>query len=33
MSALPLDETGFTADGDFVDGVLRHTGMVLYRER
>jgi hypothetical protein len=26
------DDTGFTADGDFRDGVLYHTGMVLYRE-
>ncbi len=25
------DDTGFTADGDFVDGVLHHAGMVLYR--
>ena len=25
------DDTGFTADGDFVDGVLYHGGMVLYR--
>ncbi|MBZ9793815.1 Atu4866 domain-containing protein [Rhizobium sp. 3T7] len=27
------DDTGFTADGDFVDGVLHHAGMVLYRKR
>ncbi|KYG28288.1 hypothetical protein AZF04_09995 [Alkalihalobacillus trypoxylicola] len=27
-----LDDTGFTADGEFVDGVLYHAGMVLYRE-
>lgn len=27
-----LDDTGFTADGDFRDGVLYHAGMVLYRE-
>ncbi|MEK5257536.1 Atu4866 domain-containing protein [Paenibacillus sp. FSL F4-0125] len=27
-----VDDTGFTADGDFVDGVLYHGGMVLYRE-
>jgi hypothetical protein len=27
------DDTGFTADGDFVDGVLHHAGMVLTRER
>lgn len=26
-----LDDTGFTADGDFRDGVLHHAGMVLYR--
>lgn len=25
------DDTGFTADGDFVDGVLYHGGMVLAR--
>ena len=25
-----VDDTGFTADGDFVDGVLYHAGMVLY---
>lgn len=28
-----VDDTGFTADGDFVDDVLYHAGMVLYRER
>ncbi|PLK70039.1 hypothetical protein C0V73_16620 [Rhizobium sp. TH135] len=27
------DDTGFTADGDFRDGVLYHAGMVLRRER
>ncbi|UFT99565.1 Atu4866 domain-containing protein [Radiobacillus kanasensis] len=27
-----VDDTGFTADGDFVNGVLYHEGMVLYRE-
>ena len=27
------DDTGFSADGDFVDGVLHHAGMVLYRAR
>lgn len=27
------DDTGFTADGEFRDGVLYHAGMVLYRER
>ncbi|MEO9338528.1 Atu4866 domain-containing protein [Mesorhizobium sp. SB112] len=26
------DDTGFTADGDFIDGVLYHAGMVLYRQ-
>jgi hypothetical protein len=26
------DDTGFTADGDFVDGVLYHAGMVLFRD-
>ena len=26
------DDTGFTADGDFRDGVLYHGGMVLYRQ-
>ncbi len=26
------DDTGFTADGKFVDGVLYHGGMVLYRK-
>ncbi len=25
------DDTGFTADGKFVNGVLYHGGMVLYR--
>lgn len=25
------DDTGFTADGDFRDGVLHHAGMVLTR--
>lgn len=25
------DDTGFTADGDFIDGVLYHGGMILYR--
>ena len=28
-----VDDTGFTADGEFIDGVLRHAGMVLYREK
>ncbi|AWJ83317.1 hypothetical protein TSH58p_07110 [Azospirillum sp. TSH58] len=27
------DDTGFTADGDFVDGVLHHGGMILHRRR
>lgn len=26
------DDTGFTADGDFVDGVLHHVGMTFTRE-
>ena len=26
------DDTGFTADGEFVDGVLYHGGMVFYRD-
>ena len=26
------DDTGFTADGDFIDGVLHHGGMILYRD-
>ncbi|AMY68887.1 Atu4866 domain-containing protein [Frigidibacter mobilis] len=25
------DDTGFTADGDFVGGILYHAGMVLRR--
>ena len=28
-----VDDTGFTADGDFIDGILHHAGMVLYRAR
>ena len=27
-----VDDTGFTADGEFRDGVLFHAGMVLRRE-
>ena len=27
-----VDDTGFTADGQFRDGVLYHAGMVLRRE-
>lgn len=27
------DDTGFTADGKFVDGVLYHGGMILYRKK
>lgn len=27
------DDTGFTADGDFRDGVLYHAGMILYKEK
>lgn len=26
------DDTGFTADGDFINDVLHHGGMVLYRQ-
>lgn len=26
------DDTGFTADGDFIDNVLHHAGMILYRQ-
>lgn len=26
------DDTGFTAEGTFIDGVLHHAGMILYRE-
>lgn len=26
------DDTGFSADGDFRDGVLYHGGMVMYRQ-
>ncbi|WP_442953750.1 Atu4866 domain-containing protein [Pararhizobium sp.] len=26
------DDTGFAADGDFIDGVLHHGGMILYRD-
>jgi hypothetical protein len=26
------DDMGFTADGEFVDGVLHHGGMLFYRE-
>ncbi len=29
-----VDDTGFIADGDFVESdVLHHAGMILYRER
>lgn len=27
------DDTGFTADGTFIDGVLHHGGMIFYREK
>lgn len=27
-----VDDTGFTADGDFVDGILHHGGMILRRQ-
>lgn len=26
------DDTGFTADGEFIDDVLYHAGMILYRD-
>ena len=26
------DDTGFTADGDFIDGVLHHGGMIFFRK-
>jgi hypothetical protein len=27
-----VDDTGFTADGDFRNGILYHAGMILHRE-
>jgi hypothetical protein len=27
------DDTGFSADGEFRDGILYHAGMILYKER
>lgn len=27
------DDTGFTADGEFIDDVLYHGGMIFYREK
>lgn len=27
------DDTGFTADGRFIDGILHHGGMILYRAK
>lgn len=27
------DDTGFTADGRFIDDVLHHGGMILYRQK
>ncbi|MDF9907680.1 UNVERIFIED_ORG: hypothetical protein OKW15_005636 [Pseudomonas reinekei] len=27
-----VDDTGFTADGEFRDGILYHAGMILYRQ-
>lgn len=27
-----VDDTGFTADGDFREGILYHAGMILYKE-
>lgn len=26
------DDTGFSADGEFRDGILYHAGMILYKE-
>jgi len=26
------DDTGFTADGEFRNGILYHAGMILYKE-
>lgn len=26
------DDTGFSADGEFKDGILYHAGMILYKE-
>ena len=28
-----VDDTGFTADGEFIDGILHHAGMLLHREK
>lgn len=28
-----IDDTGFTADGEFRDGVLYHGGMIFYKEK
>ena len=28
-----VDDTGFSADGEFIEGVLYHAGMVLQREK
>ena len=27
------DDTGFTADGDFKNGILYHAGMILYKQK
>jgi Agrobacterium tumefaciens protein Atu4866 len=27
------DDTGFTADGEFKEGILYHAGMILYKEK
>jgi hypothetical protein len=27
------DDTGFTADGDFKNGILHHAGMILYKQK
>ena len=26
------DDTGFTADGEFIEDILHHAGMILYRQ-
>lgn len=28
-----IDDTGFKADGEFIDGILYHAGMVLYKKQ
>jgi hypothetical protein len=27
------DDTGFTANGDFKNGILYHAGMILYKQK